>query len=336
MIRIKQYDISLKEQRNNKASVKTTTEVKQNKKSTDDKSSKLKEMVEKIRKLSKSNPEEAKKLLKTLKLANKDNVISEKTVKELEDLFIKDEEATKSDKTTDIDDKRYKMNKMVDKIKSLSKSNPEEAKKLLKTLKLANKDNVISEKTVKELEDLFIKDEETKNDGTAIRSCENFSSVETRGLVDDTRMVLYGYVNQVGKLSQPMRNKKGRIFREKILAGAFKRAIDRAKENNNPIKLLFRHNNKDLLASTINSSLNLEEDSVGLRFEANIVNTTLGRDVYNYVKTGLISNMSFGFRNAIDEWTTENGQNVRIVKDFDLTEISILDNPAYKDSIVKA
>ncbi|MFR9240515.1 MAG: HK97 family phage prohead protease [Clostridium baratii] len=268
MIRIKQYDISLKEQRNNKVSVKTTTEVKENEKSIDDKSSKLKEMV--------------------------------------------------------------------DKIKSLSKSNPEEAKKLLKTLKLANKDNVISEKTVKELEDLFIKDEETKNDGTAIRSCEEFSSIETRGLVDDTRMVLYGYVNQVGKLSEQIRDKKGRVFREKILPGAFKRAIDRAKENNNPIKLLFRHNSKDLLASTVNSSLNLEEDNIGLRFNAEIVNTTLGKDVYNYVKTGLISNMSFGFRNAIDEWSIENGQNIRIIKDFDLTEISILDNPAYKDSIVKA
>ena len=267
MIRIKQYDISLKEQRNNKTSVKNTTEVKQNKRIIDDKSSKLKEMVEKIRKL--------------------------------------------------------------------SKSNPEEAKKLLNTLKLANKDNIISAKTIKELEDLFIKDEDTK-DGTTLRSCEELSSIETRDLVDDTRMVLYGYVNQVGKLSEQIRDKKGRIFREKILPGAFKRAIDRAMENNNPIKLLFRHNNKDLLASTINSSLNLEEDSVGLRFEANIVNTTLGRDVYNYVKTGLISNMSFGFRNAIDEWKTENGQNVRIVKDFDLTEISILDNPAYKDSIVKA
>lgn len=335
MISLKQYDIILKEQRNNKASVKTPIEVKQNQKSTDDKSSKLKEMAEKIRKLSKSNPEEAKKLLKTLKLANKDNVISEKTIKELEDLFIKDEDTTKSDTTIDIDDKRYKMNKMVDKIKSLSKLNPEEAKRLLTTLKLANRDNIISEKTIKELENLFIKDEDTK-DGTTLRSCEEFSSIETRGLVDDTRMVLYGYVNQVGKLSEQIRDKKGRIFREKILPGAFKRAIDRAMENNNPIKLLFRHNNKDLLASTINSSLNLEEDNIGLRFEADIVNTTLGRDVYNYVKTGLISNMSFGFRNAIDEWTTENGQNIRIVKDFDLTEISILDNPAYKDSIVKA
>lgn len=267
MINIKSYNISLKEQRNNKALVKTTTEVKKNKKSTDDKSSKLKEMEEKIRKL--------------------------------------------------------------------SKENPEEAKRLLMTLKLANRDNIISEKTIKELESLFIKDEDTK-DGTTLRSCEEFSNIETRGLVNDTRMVLYGYVNQVGKLSEQIRDKKGRIFREKILPGAFKRAIDKAMESNSPIKLLFRHNDKDLLASTINSSLKLEEDSIGLRFEADIVNTTLGKDVYNYVKTGLISNMSFGFRNAIDEWTIENGQSIRTLKDFELTEISILDNPAYKDSIVKA
>ncbi len=292
MISIKKYNISLKEQTNNKASVKTTTEAEQNKKS-------LKEQT--------------------------DNKTSVKTTTE----------AKQNKKSTN--DKNSKLKEMIEKIRKLSKSNPEEAKKLLNTLKLASKDNVlvISDKTMKELDELFVKDEDTKN-GTTLRSCEEFSSIETRGLVDDTRMVLYGYVNQVGKLSRPLRDKKGKIFREKILPGAFKRAIDRAKENNNPIKLLFRHNNNSLLASTINSSLNLEEDDIGLRFEADIVDTTLGKDVYNYVKTGLISNMSFGFRNAIDEWTTENGENIRLVKDFDLTEISILDNPAYKDSIVKA
>lgn len=149
-------------------------------------------------------------------------------------------------------------------------------------------------------------------------------------------MGVSGYVNEVGKLSQPLRDKKGRIFREKIEKGAFKRAIQRAEDNGRPVKLLFRHNNSDLLASTKNGSLTLEEDNVGLKFSANIVNTSLGKDVHEYVRSGLISNMSFGFIKPVEEWSFENGQNIRTLKDFDLTEISILDNPAYLDSSVKA
>lgn len=164
-----------------------------------------------------------------------------------------------------------------------------------------------------------------------IRQLENvaFNTVEDS-------MGVSGYVNEVGKLSQPMRDKKGRIFREKIEKGVFKRAIDKANAAGRPIKLLFRHNSKDLLASTKNASLSLEEDEVGLRFDADIVNTTLGKDVHEYVKTGLISNMSFGFIKPVEEWSIENGQNIRTLKDFELTEISILDNPAYLDSSVKA
>ena len=149
-------------------------------------------------------------------------------------------------------------------------------------------------------------------------------------------MSVSGYVNQVGKLSQPLSNKRGKKFRERIAKGAFQRAIDRAKKEGKPIKLLLRHNSVDLLASTANSSLELEEDDIGLSFRANIVDTTIGRDAHTYVKSGLMTSMSFGFRNPVDSWSFENGEQIRTLKDFDLTEISILDNPAYLDSSVTA
>lgn len=90
-----------------------------------------------------------------------------------------------------------------------------------------------------------------------------------------------------------------------------------------------------MLASTKNRSLQLEEGDIGLRFTANIVATSLGKDVYKYVKSGLMSNMSFGFNNTEGSWSYENGENIRTVHDFNITEISILDNPAYKGSIVE-
>lgn len=145
-----------------------------------------------------------------------------------------------------------------------------------------------------------------------------------------------GYVNEVETLSQPMRGKNRRVFREKIEKGAFKRAIDKAEKAGKPIKLLFKHNHNNLLASTKNGSLQLEEDDIGLKFNANLIDTSLGKDVHKFVKSGLISNMSFGFRNAVDSWSYENGVSVRTLHDFDITEISILDNPAYLSSTVSA
>lgn len=145
-----------------------------------------------------------------------------------------------------------------------------------------------------------------------------------------------GYVNEVGSLSQPMKGRYKKVFREKIEKGAFTRAIERAKVNGKPIKLLFAHEQRNLLASTKNGSLELEEDDIGLKFRANLIDTSLGKDVHKFVKSGLISNMSFGFSNAKDTWSVENGVQIRTLKDFDISEISILDNPAYLASSVSA
>lgn len=149
-------------------------------------------------------------------------------------------------------------------------------------------------------------------------------------------MKVSGYVNEVGKLSQPLSAKRGKKFRERIAKGAFQRAIDRAKAAGKPIKLLLRHNSQDLLASTLNSSLELREDDIGLSFNATIIDTSVGRDAHAYVKSGLMPSMSFGFRNPVETWSLENGEQIRTLTDFDLTEISILDNPAYLDSSVVA
>lgn len=169
------------------------------------------------------------------------------------------------------------------------------------------------------------------NESLEIRALGNLSYDESCSDLE-----VRGYVNEVGTLSQPMRGKNRRVFREKIEKGAFKRAIERAEKANKPIKLLFKHNHNNLLASTKNGSLRLEEDDVGLKFDANLIDTSLGKDVHKFVKSGLISNMSFGFRNAVDSWSVENGVSVRTLHDFDITEVSILDNPAYLSSTVSA
>src|SRR4051812_11995528 len=93
------------------------------------------------------------------------------------------------------------------------------------------------------------------------------SNIEVRSNDDDS-LTVSGYVNKTGQLSEVLGASKQ--FREKIAPGVFKRAIERAKD----IHFLAEHDNKKLLASTRNGSLNLQEDDKGLFMEARISPTT--------------------------------------------------------------
>lgn len=233
----------------------------------------------------------------------------------------------KNEKATNLEMMKNKIERFVE------KGNYEEAEKLLKTLKLANtKINAIDGKDIDNLTKLVdsIKPKEDVNEEREYK----FEDIEVRALNDSEDLTISGYVQKWGNLSETLKRGR-RVFRERVERGAFKKAIDRALANDKHIKLLFKHNHDNLLASTKNGSLHLEEDEIGLRFTANIVATSLGKDIYKYVKSGLMNNMSFGFKNPIDSWTYENGENIRTLHDFDITEISILDNPAYKSSIVE-
>lgn len=144
-------------------------------------------------------------------------------------------------------------------------------------------------------------------------------------------MIVEGYVNKVEHLSKKLGFGEYEFY-EKIEKGAFKRALDNAKS----IKLLYEHNGDNLLASTKNGSLYLEEDEIGLRMKAKIVDTTLGKDTYKLVKSGLIDSMSFGFVVVKDDWQDIDGKKVRTVKELDLYEVSLVENPAYAQSSVSA
>lgn len=151
---------------------------------------------------------------------------------------------------------------------------------------------------------------------------------------DNTKKVI-GYVNETDTWSQVLgRSKK---FREKIQKGAFLSALARVEEENRCVDLLLEHDDRNLLASTSNGSLVLSEDEKGLKFEATLVDTTLGLDTYKMIRSNLIANMSFGFYNAVDAWNKgEDGIYERTIRDLDLVEVSIVKSPAYLASNVQA
>lgn len=134
----------------------------------------------------------------------------------------------------------------------------------------------------------------------------------------DKHMTIEGYVNAVERYSKELRE-HGKKFTEKIKAGAFKKALERNKN----VKLLFNHNQERVLANQEDNTLELTEDSIGLRAKATIRDEIVIEDA----KAGRLTGWSFGFTCLSDSWKNDTR---RIVNDLYLHEVSLLNvEPAY-------
>lgn len=139
-----------------------------------------------------------------------------------------------------------------------------------------------------------------------------------------------GYVNAVERLSKPLNSRVGK-FRERIKAGAFKRAIER----NDDIHVLLNHDYSRDLGSTKQGNLELHEDNIGLRARAVITDA----DVIAKAKHGDLVGWSFGFSDRDVDTSDVDGMMTREVKDLNLYEVSILDRskvPAYDGTLIQA
>ena len=140
-----------------------------------------------------------------------------------------------------------------------------------------------------------------------------------------------GYVNAVERESRrlPARmcSKAKSDFVEKISAGAFGRAVSRAKE----VRLMFNH--KRDIGGTADGTLKLSEDNIGLKAAAVITDP----DVVTAAKQGELRGWSFGFSDAKDRWEdVSEGLQRRTIDDLDLQEVSILSvTPAYVGTSVE-
>lgn len=131
-------------------------------------------------------------------------------------------------------------------------------------------------------------------------------------------MTFTGYA---AKFNSPSEDLGG--FIETIEPGAFKRSL----RSRNDVKLLVNHDSGRVLASTRSGTMRLYEDEVGLRVEADLPNTSDGRDMAELLRRGDLSKMSFGFSVQKDSWNTEMTQ--RTLKSVRLFETSIVAFPAY-------
>lgn len=146
-------------------------------------------------------------------------------------------------------------------------------------------------------------------------------------------VTIEGYVNAVERNSKPL-NERGVTFIERIGAGAFRRAIERAKD----IRILLNHNWDKDLGGLKDGNLELEEDNIGLKARATISDPEVVADA----KRGDLVGWSFGF-DDVDEGVKqlrdeETGLPLRKVNDLELFEVSLLNrkkSPAYAGTLVK-
>src|SRR5690606_18003501 len=76
----------------------------------------------------------------------------------------------------------------------------------------------------------------------------------------------------------------------------------------------------------------MEEDNHGLYVKAKVANTSLGRDVMELMRSGVIDEMSIGFNTIKDEW--DNEDNVRRIKEVKLWEFSPVTFAANDQAII--
>lgn len=121
-------------------------------------------------------------------------------------------------------------------------------------------------------------------------------------------------------------------FREQFQKGAFTESLQ-----NDDQRFLWSHDTSKVLGRTKNNTLRLQEDDIGLRFELDLPDTTLGDDTYKSIKRGDVDGVSFGFRVEDDELQEpDDDLALRTVKKAKLMEVSAVAFPAYPDSEVQA
>jgi HK97 family phage prohead protease len=131
-------------------------------------------------------------------------------------------------------------------------------------------------------------------------------------------MTFHGYAAVFDSPSEPM------PFVERIRQGAFAKTLSGKRD----MRMFLNHNSDVLLASTRAGTLRLEEDQKGLRVQADLPDTTAGRDTAELLRRGDIATMSFGFQTVRDAWS-EDGKNRELVE-VRLYEVSPITGwPAY-------
>ena len=110
---------------------------------------------------------------------------------------------------------------------------------------------------------------------------------------------------------------------ERIMPGAFDKAV-----SEDDVRGMYNH--RELLARTSSGTMRLSIDDVGLRYDIDIPNTTLGRDLTEHIRRGDVNGSSFAFNITDETWRKEDNINIREIRGVRLFDTGPVDFPAYE------
>ena len=114
---------------------------------------------------------------------------------------------------------------------------------------------------------------------------------------------------------------------ERIQPGSFSRAI----EDQDDVRGLYNHEPSAILGRTVSNTLRLSEDEIGLRYEIDVPDTQIGRDVVTSIDRGDVTGSSFAF--SISEGGSQVRKDgkvtVREITGVDLYDVGPVSFPAY-------
>jgi HK97 family phage prohead protease len=118
-------------------------------------------------------------------------------------------------------------------------------------------------------------------------------------------------------------------FKEKIRSGAFRASIEK-----DDVRALWNHDPNYVLGRNRAGTLSLEETDRGLKVRIQPPDTTWAKDLTESIKRGDVTQMSFGFICEKDNWSVENGTDIRTLEQVRLFDVSPVTFPAYLDTDV--
>jgi HK97 family phage prohead protease len=166
------------------------------------------------------------------------------------------------------------------------------------------------------------------------RELRTFLAQELRASGSDKQPKIEGYAATFGTIAEIV-DKSGQ-FREVIQTGAFKRSLAEGDD----VVALIDHNSSLLLGRRSAGTLNLQEDSKGLKFSVELPDTSVARDAYANLKAGNLRECSFGF--YIDgphgeQWSQmPDGLPLRTLVSVRLFDVSVVTFPAYDKTSASA
>jgi len=146
-------------------------------------------------------------------------------------------------------------------------------------------------------------------------------TAEVRAAGDDS-LVIEGYAANFEQ-----RTDLG-YFKEEIARGAFDDVME------DDVRLLLNHEGAPM-ARTTNGTLELSIDETGLKYRAALADTQDGRDLYKLIKRGDITQSSFAFTIAEQEWSEDHSVR-KVLKMARLLDVSPVTYPAYPTTTVAA